>query len=358
MADPVSAVSAGDQSTPSSAASDGALATTRERPPRSALGTSAEMWLDRLVGPTLVRVPGRDRTRCRAAVTLLHGNEPSGVRAVHAWLSSDAVPAVDTLVIVAAVAAARGAPGFAHRMVPGARDLNRCFRPPFDGAEGALAAAILRELRAAQPEAVVDLHNNTGHNPPYGVGATLDAVRLALTALFATRFVHSTIRLGALTEATADLNAITIECGRAGDPAADAVALAGLERFFGAEDLGLDAPPRDLTVLVDPVRVAVRPGIRLAFGELPIAGADLTLRGDVDRHNFEALLPGVPVGWLADGAPWPLDARGADGEDVSRDYFVADGPLLVSRRAIVPIMMTTSVDAALADCLFYAAHQR
>lgn len=332
---------------------------TIERPTGAALGATADAWLERLGGPTLVRVPGRDSSRCRAVVTLLHGNEPSGVRALHAWLASGVVPAVDALLLVAAVAAARRPPGFAHRTLPGTRDLNRCFRPPFEGDEGTLAAATLAALRATRPEALIDLHNNSGHNPPYGVGVALDNARLALTALFATRFVHSTIRLGALTETTVDLNAVTIECGRAGDPAADAVARAGLDRFLGAESLGLDAaPPCALTVLTDPVRVAVRPGIRIAFGELPVGGADLTLRGDVDRHNFEVLLPGVPVGWLADGAPWPLDARGADGDDVSRDYFVTDGPLLVTRRAMVPIMMTTSVDAALADCLFYAAHQR
>lgn len=332
---------------------------TRDRPAPAELGGDVDDWLDRLGGPTLFRIPGRDRTRRRAVVTLLHGNEPSGVRALHTWLASGAEPAVDAIVIVASVAAARHPPGFAHRMLPGARDLNRCFRPPFAGAEGALAATILAALRAARPEAVIDLHNNTGHNPPYGVGAALDPARLHLTAFFAQRFVHSAIRLGALSEATVDLNAVTIECGRAGDPRADATARAGLERFLGAATLALDAaPPSGMTILADPVRVTVRPGTRIAFGELPVAGADLTLRGDVDRHNFEPLLPGVPIGWLADGAAWPLDARGADDEDVSHDYFVLDGRLLVTRRAMVPIMMTTSVDAALSDCLFYALHQR
>ena len=331
---------------------------TRGRPAPAELGAGVDDWLDRLGGPTLFRIPGRDRSRCRAVVTLLHGNEPSGVRALHAWLASGAEPAVDTVLVVASVAAARRPPGFACRMLPGDRDLNRCFRPPFEGAEGALAAAILAALRAARPEAVVDLHNNTGHNPAYGVGAALDPPRVHLTRLFARRFVHSSIRLGALTEAS-DLHAVAIECGRAGDPAADATARAGLERFLGAATLALDAaPPSDVTILADPVRVAVRRGTRIAFAELPVAGADLTLRGDVDRHNFEPLLPGVPIGWLAAGAPWPLDARGADDEDVSHDYFVTEGALLVTRRAMVPIMMTTSVAAALGDCLFYMVHQR
>lgn len=328
-------------------------------PTSAELGATPQEWLGRLGGPSLFRVPGRDRTRSRAVVTLLHGNEPSGIRACHRWLSTGATPAVDTLFVLGAVAAAHRPPGFAYRMLPGSRDLNRCFRAPFAGPEGALAAAILAALDAARPEALIDLHNNTGHNPAYGVGTVVDAARLRLTSLFATRFVHSTIRLGALTEAAAGLGAVTIECGRAGDPAADAVACAGLDAFLSAADLELDAAPATaMTVLVDPVRVAVRQGVRIAFAELPAAGVDFALRSDIDRHNFEPLLPGAPVGSLAAGAPWPLVARGADGEDVSRDYFVADGSLIVTRRAMVPIMMTTSVDAALADCLFYAARQR
>jgi hypothetical protein len=261
--------------------------------------------------------------------------------------------------VLATVEAASLPPCFAHRTAPGRRDLNRCFRPPFVGPEGALAEELLQLLHAARPEALIDLHNNTGHNPPYGVGTRVDGVRLGLTALFATRFVHSTLALGALAEVTADtLHAVTIECGRAGDPAADAVALTGLARFVRSEILPLDPGPPAMTVLGEPVRVCVRPGVRIAFGELPTPGVDLTLRGDIDRHNFEPLLPGVPVGWISRGSDWPLVAVGADGEDVSRDYFVACDHLLTTRRAMVPIMMTTDVRAALADCLFYMVHQR
>jgi hypothetical protein len=329
-----------------------------DAPDPGAIPATAEAFLAALPGSTLIRARGRDRTRTRAVVTLLHGNEPSGLRAVHGWLRSGAVAAVDVVFLLGAVEAARLPPGFAHRKLPGGRDLNRCFRPPFVGREGAWAAEVLRLLGAARPEALVDLHNNTGHNPAYGVGTRRDAVRLALTALFATRFVHSTIALGALAEATADdCNAVTIECGRAGDPAADAVAVAGLRRFLERDAVAGEEAPSNMTVLVDPIRVAVRPGVRIAFAELPSPGADLTLRGDIDRHNFEPLLPGVPVGWLRAGAEWPLIAVGADGSDVARDYFEVRDGLLATRRAMVPIMMTTDVGAALDDCLFYMAHQ-
>jgi len=329
-----------------------------EAPRPEALGETPEELLARLAGPTLLRVPGRDRSRARVVTALLHGNEPSGLRGLHAWLRSGAVPAVDALCFVGAVEAARLPPGLAHRMRPGGRDLNRCFHPPFEGAEGAAAAALLAAIRSAPAEALLDLHNNTGHNPPYAVGTRVDDPRLALAGLATDRFIHSDLRLGTLTEATEDdLPGITLECGRAGDPAADAVARQALERFLGPSHLPAK-PDRSLRVLHGPVRVTVRPGVRLAFGEGPAPDADLTVASDVDRHNFERLAPGTPVGWLRDGRGWPLEARGANGRDVSRELFRANAGRLETLRPLVPIMMTTDPMVAASDCLFYAVRSR
>jgi hypothetical protein len=315
-------------------------------------------FLGWLGGPVLLRVPGRDRSRTRAVVTLLHGNEPSGLRALRAWLAGDAEPATDAVCLVACVEAALAEPGFAFRMLPGRRDLNRCFRSPFEGAEGALAAAILASLRQARPEALVDLHNNTGHNPVYGVGGVADGAHLALVGLFGERFVQSDLRLGTLGEALeAELPCVTIECGRAGDPVADAAALAGLGAFLGRERLPACAE-RPMTILHRPLRVALRPGVSVAFADAPDPRADLTLAADVDRHNFERLPAGSAIGWLRPGRPWPLDARGADAREVSRELFAADGGCLRTRREGVPIMMTTSPAIAAADCLFYLAQPR
>ena len=315
-----------------------------------------EAFLRELGGPTLIRVRGRDGSRARAASTLLHGNEPSGLRAMHAWLRSGIVPAVDTLLVIASVDAALAAPGFAYRMLPGSADLNRCFLGPFEGAEGELAAAILSALRKARPEALIDLHNNTGHNPPYGVGPDAGPACLNLVSLFGERFVHSLLRLGSLVEATqADFPSVTIEAGRAGDARADAIATEGLERYLGLERLQTDvlADPR-MQVLVDPVRVRVRAGVELAFGEQASDGADFTVREDIDRHNFEPLASGLPIGWLGPRAVWPLEAIDGRGLDVSRHFFVADDQgRIVARRELVPIMMTTHREIALADCLFY-----
>ena len=324
--------------------------------PRAAdIPSTPEAFLNDLEVSTLLRVPGRTRGRARAVATLLHGNEPSGIRAVHAWLRSGRLPAVDTLVWIGSVAAALEPPGFALRSLPGARDLNRCFRPPFSGPEGNLARSALAAMCDAGPEALVDLHNTTGHTAAYAVAPLLGAAEMGLASLFGDRLVHYELSLGALAEAASDhFPSVTIECGRAGDPEADEVALRGLTRFLEASELELEDARTDLTVFEDAVRVCTLPGVRLSFGDGPLEGLDITIRRGLDQQNFRLVTAGELIGWM--GAPdlWPLDARGADGRDRSRELFERRGDRLVAREELVPIMMTNDAQIAVEDCLFYA----
>jgi hypothetical protein len=318
------------------------------------LPASPEAFLRTLGGPSLLRLPGRDRSRTRAVSTLLHGNEPSGLRAVHAYLRSGAVPAVDSVFFLGAVEAALAPPGFAHRQLPGAADLNRCFRPPRGGPEGELAREALALLREVSPEALLDLHNNSGHSPAYGVGPRAGAAELEIVSFFADRYVHSDLALGALVEVTASwFPSVVLECGRAGDAAADALALGGLTRFLGAAALGArPAPP--VEIFGEPVRVQLRPGARLAVGTARDAKADLTLSEDVDRHNFELLEPGHCLGWIAPPAALPVEARDAGGRDRAPELLADVDGELRTRVPLVPIMMTTDPAIAAQDCLFYA----
>lgn len=310
-------------------------------------------FLRALEGPTLFVQPGADRARCLAVSALLHGNEPSGIRAVHEWLRSGETPETDVLFFIGAVEAALHGSPFSHRMLPGGRDLNRCFRPPFDGDDGRLAETALRELLGRRPQSLIDLHNNTGHNPAYGIARRLTPENLALVALVSPIVVFSQLRLGALVEAfVEDVPAVTLECGRAGDPAADEVAAAGLARYLRLDHAR--GAPGPMRILGDPVRVMQAPGLSLAFRDRPGGSADLTLTADLDRHNFQRMDAGVAIGWVKAGAPWPLWAPDESGIDLSRRFFRADdGGRLVTKVPLTPIMMTTSPAAALSDCLFY-----
>jgi hypothetical protein len=315
-------------------------------------------FLRALAGPTLIAVPGTDPTRTRVATTLLHGNEPSGLRAMHRWLRAGGRPATNALLFIACVDTALEEPHFSYRQLPDRRDFNRCFNQPSIDVESVLAKDVLSVILAAEPECLVDLHNNTGHNPAYGVAVRLGEAELGLVALFADRVVHAPLALGTLVEATvADFPSVTIECGLAGAPEADDVAHMGLTTYLSQDDLELRAPDRPMRVLDEPVRVCVASDVSLAFADAADPSARLTISADIDRHNFENLVAGAPIGWVKPGTAWPLDARRPDGMECSRDMFRVRGDVLETRLDFIPIMMTTKPEIAKSDCLFYAARE-
>jgi hypothetical protein len=332
-----------------------------EAPSASAIPVDHLAFLRSLGGPAAIVVRGRDRTRCRVVVTLLHGNEPSGLVALHGRLRDGLVPATDTLFVLGAVSAALADPPLSRRDLADGRDLNRSFGPDAPAGDSRdLALAILEVVRAAGPEAVIDIHNNTGHNPPYAVAVRIGDEERQLARQFGDRIVHYDLHIGALVEETPELcPTVVIEAGRAGDPAADLAARRGLDRFLDVPVLferASGASPLD--VFHRPVRVQIASGVRLAYGEESEPGADLTVAEDVDRHNFQLLPAGTELGWLAPQAPWPLVARGADGVERSHQLFARDGGRLVARHPIVPIMMTTNPQIARSDCLFYAVERQ
>ena len=326
-------------------------------------------FLRRLGGPTLIRLAGRDGSRTRVVTTLLHANEPSGVRAVLRYLREGHRPATDVVFFIGAVQTALTEPFMSHRAIEGESDANRVWTPPFDSPQGQVAEQVLEKLRALRPEFLVDLHNNTGHNPAYGVAFGLGAAELSLVSLFADRVVHTPIELRALVEATHDdFPSVTVECGRAGDAVADEAAWVGLQRFLELDHIDPSVPHRPMHILGSPVRVCIESGLDLAFADRLDPGVALTVSKNIDRHNFERLPAGSPIGWLGDGdgdgdgaaeggRPWPLRAIGGAGEECSRALFEVDAGVLRTRRDFIPIMMTTNREIAQSDCLFYAVQR-
>lgn len=311
-------------------------------------------FLRKLAEPCWIRIRGRDRTRLRAMTTLLHGNEPSGVRALHRFLRDGLEPATDILALVANVRAALEPPAFTHRMLPGHPDLNRCFTGMADGDDGRLADGILRSLHSARPEALVDLHNTSGDGPAYGVAVRADPAFRALVSRFATHFVLTGLRLGALMEATAaDFPTVTVECGGAGSPHSDATASAGLERYFRDDDvLAMDDAADRVTVIERPLRIRLAAGMTVAYAATPVEGRSLTLRPDIDRFNTSILDPGEPIGWSAGSALF--DISGRDGPESGHDLFESRGGRLYARTPLRLFMATTDAGIAASDCLFYA----
>lgn len=322
---------------------------------RGTLPADERSFLERLDGPSLIRLAGRDPSRVRIVSTLLHANEPSGLRAVLRYLRSDAQPATDVLFFVAAVRTALCDPFMSHRALPGETDANRCWLPPWSSPQGEVAKDVLGHIFEATPECLVDIHNNTGHNPAYGVAFQVGPAEQGIVSLFADRIVHTPIQLGTIVEATVPrFPSVTVECGRAGDAIADQVAWAGLQKYLDRDQLDFNGSRHPLLHLEDPVRVCLHHGVDLAFGDAADPIASFTVSSDIDRHNFEHLPAGSRIGWVHDGAQWPIEAFGHDGTECSREYFEVASGVLQTRCDFIPIMMTTSRVIAKSDCLFYA----
>ena len=323
-----------------------------EAPTQKDVGQTVEEFLQKLGGPTFLWLPGVDNTRTRAVSTLLHGNEPSGVRALHQWIREKQQPQVNLLCFIGAIDAALTKPFFSHRFAPKSKDLNRCFRPPFEGPEATLAQAMLRELHQAKPEALIDIHNTSGRSPAYGVTTQNGAEQERLAGVFCDHLIVTDLRLGTLMEATEkDWPTVTIEAGGANDPQADELAFRGLTRYALVKNLSNLSS--HISVAQHPLRVELQKGATLAFDHSPVPNTDLTLPPDVDRLNFGILPSQKLLGWVGTQGLEVLWVKNANGQNLSSEIFsVNHGELRLTRPSRL-MMVTTNRDIAQSDCLFY-----
>lgn len=317
-------------------------------------------FLRKLGGPTLIRLDGEERDRTRAMATLLHGNEPSGARAIHRWLLGGRRPRTNLICLVAAVHTALHEEPLRHRFMPGQRDLNRCFRPPFDDPPGHIAEHFLELLHQHRPECLVDVHNTSGFGPAFGVVPHEDLVHEAIASRFCDHLIVTDLKLGALMEISGSpCPAVTVECGGARDPAADRVAAQGLERYLGDADvMGALHGGRRLDLYHHPVRLELQPGARIAYCDEALPGMDLTVPPALERCNFGGAGPDTPIGWLGERGTEALRVRNGRGDDVLGEYFVARGGRLYPSQRLRLFMVTTNPQIATSDCLLYAAAER
>ncbi len=324
-------------------------------PSPQTLGRSPLEWLNRLRGPTMVHVAGQDRSRTRALATLLHGNEPSGLFALHRWLLERHTPAVNMLFLLGGVQAAKRSPRFTCRQLPGGRDLNRCFREPFEGEEGAIAEAMLAELHDAQPECLLDLHNTSGTGPAFAVTITNDAAHQALTSLFTDRLVMTDLRLGALMEySEQEVPTVTIECGGSQEEQAHQLAYEGLVQYASRLDvLSLEQAEWGVAVLRNPIRVELAPEATIEYCNEPTGLTDLTLPTDIERRNFGVVSPEEPLGWIGAKGLSILTAIGHNRAENMEQVLRVEGGQIYPTQAIKAFMITTNPVIAKSDCLFY-----
>jgi hypothetical protein len=327
-----------------------------QEPDSRLLGNNIEECLLAMPGPTRILLPGADTSRCRVLVTLLHGNEPSGFTALHRLLREGVRPAVNVYCYVIATQAASLPPRFSHRQVPWKRDYNRCFRPPYDSDDqGPVCQSLLQEIQALQPEAVVDMHNTSGEGPAFGVTTSYDVKHDDIVSLFTDRLIVTNLRLGSIMETNTEvIPVVTIECGGAFEATADRVAYEGLQRYFtrdslfsdGQQDYGID-------MYYNPLRVEMHEAVSLVYGDSYVAGSDITLKTEIEHHNFGRVTPDTLLGWVGPAAMERLAAFDATRVNHFREFYREDSGALYPRFNQKLFMITGNAAIAMSDCLWY-----
>ena len=318
-------------------------------PSKDDLGQNAFEFLLRLGGPSVIHIDGKDNSRCRVVVTLLHGNEPSGLKAIHKLIQQGFLPLTSLKIIIASVVAARTEPIFSHRMLPGQRDLNRCFTDPEFDLQGQLAKAIADQINEFTPEAVIDLHNTSGSGPAFGVSIKDQPEHIALASHFTRRVIHTDIRLGSIMEQNFSCPIVTIEAGGVQDLDADNNAFLGLKSFLTARNLF--ARKQDMEILRRPRRLEIHSDTTICYADSPDPSKHITIFQGVETLNFGVTHASHVLGWVYGKGleHFHLDDRN---QDVST-FFRRERGQLLTNCALKLFMVTTRADIAKSDCLFY-----
>ena len=322
------------------------------------VGSNIEQFIQILQQPACITLAGADPSRDRVLVTLLHGNEPSGLYALHKILREGVQPAANLHCYIIATAAALLKPRFSHRQVPGKRDYNRCFKGPFDEEEQArVSRQLLDDIKRLQPEAVVDMHNTTGEGPSFAVAKLYDKKHDQIISLFTDRLILTDLQLGSLMEvSTHQVPVVTIECGGVEEDASHQIAYEGLMRFFSQENLFIQEEKEwGLEIFSNPVRVELTPQARLNYGEHEKPNADLTLRVDIEHYNFQLVGEDTCLGWVSSPCPEGLIlALDPNRQDHFESFYYCRGGKLYTRTSQKMFMITSNAEVARSDCLWYA----
>lgn len=304
--------------------------------------------------PALLHLPGRREGPARLISVLLHGNEDSGFRGLCAWLRDRPVVDRPLWMFIGNVRAATQEGWFGHRYLEDQEDFNRVWGIRPDTTRMRLCATEVLATVTAEPlEAVIDIHNNTGHNPLYAILPRPDPATMGLAASLADIGLVWGTQAHTLMQALEGVcPAVAVECGLAGVPAHTALARKVIETFVATESF--DPTTRPSRMLEVRYRVEVRREV--AFDFVPRLGEslDLAIVPGLDTENFGHLPPGTVLGHTIPGAAPPLLVTDAAGVDVTEALVTVDddGDVILTRD-VIPAMMTRTAEQTRRDCLFY-----
>lgn len=330
-------------------------------PEHSVLKADHEQFLLSMSGPTVIDISGKDQSRTRVVTTLIHGNEPSGLIAIHRWLvnlNSTERPITNLRFIICSPEAASSQPLFSFRYLEGGKDLNRCFNEKEIGGYFLRANLIKQAILEVQPEAVFDIHNTSGMGPAFAVATKKSEAALSYTSIFCKSLILSDINLGALMEQDFGCQAITIECGGSNDPHSHTVASNGLKNIATLNNISECHFERDVDVFLQPLRLQIKDKVDFTFSQACTDENNIKFINDIEQLNFSVAQKGKVIAWLDEHGLNNFHIIDFEGNNVINDYFEQRYDQMVCKIDLNIFMATKVKQIAKTDCVFYlVAHQ-
>lgn len=317
--------------------------------PDGLLDTNARELYRVLDGPILIELGGQAGAPLFVS-GLMHGNEDAGLVAIQQVLrelAPDTLPR-PLMILIGNVAGAR----HGLRRLEGQPDYNRVWPGGVDhqgSDEARIMAQVHERVIKRGAFAAIDIHNNTGRNPHYGVVCVEDERVMALASLFAPLAVLFRGLPGTQTASFSGMiPALTVECGQSGIDANAQKAASLIKAVLALESLEASKNPQNLKLFHTLGQVRVREEVALRRDD---AQPYVALTDDLDLHNFER----VPIGFSFGQTNhlMPFEVTDEAGLDVACDFFRCDGGELRLTRPVVPAMLTKEERVIRQDCLCY-----
>ena len=315
------------------------------------LETEAIHLQELLTGPVLIHLEGRRKEPLFVSV-LLHGNEITGLHAVQDLLrkyKTSELPRSLSLFVGNVSAAQQG-----QRRLEGQPDYNRVW-PGTDVApceETEMMQQVIDSMRKLDVFASIDVHNNTGINPHYACVNIIDDRFLHLATLFSRTVVYFTRPTGVQSSAFAELcPAVTIECGKVGQQHAEQHAMEFIDAALHLSEIPAHAFPEsaiDLFHTLAIVKVPEQASFSFNGDE-----KDICFDSDIDHLNFQELRVGTRLGRICKNTNARLEAWDNDGNDIGSELFSYENGEILTRKRLMPSMLTLNEKVIRQDCLCY-----
>ncbi|WP_309497789.1 M14 family metallopeptidase [Sulfurovum sp.] len=326
--------------------------------PSAFLSISHREIKDLFDSPTLIHLKGEKEPALFISI-LLHGNEFSGLQIIQEILkkyqTTDGykLPRSIWLFIGNVDAAQMGV-----RLRDGQIDFNRAW--PGTPEPNSDTAVLIQEVmdRITQNElfASIDLHNNTGQNPPYGCISVVNEKNKYLSSFFNHFAMVFQSPKGVSTMAFDDIcPAITLECSTPGNEPA-------IKRAFELIDdlMHMDhfpekpLPVHDLQLVKNSATIKINTDITFCFEDEEFSdtqGYDLTLVKNFDHHNFTLLEKNEVFAYTKVTKPFLVISP--DGQDITEEIIQNDDGNLSLKTPLMPAMISMDKKIVLQDCLCY-----